>query len=104
MIELWNRKIAANRKLEAWYGPTPYLKPSPAHSLHRVGDATQGWDPVADAPFRFLLLARGMVLLPCLGLACLTPSAVSLPPPDREGRGCQTSPSGPERRAQTNPH
>jgi hypothetical protein len=33
-------------------GGPPYLSTSPTHSLHRVGDTTQGWDPVADAFFR----------------------------------------------------
>jgi hypothetical protein len=40
-------------------GIAPLLpKPSPAHSIHPVGDATQGWDPVADAPFTFYLLGQ----------------------------------------------
>jgi hypothetical protein len=72
------------------YGPTSHmnLNPSPAHSLHRVGDATQGWDPVADALFRLLLFrTRNDSPVP-VGIACLAiPSAL------QGERGAETSPS-----------
>jgi hypothetical protein len=84
-------------------GP-PYLSPSPTHSLHRVGDATQGWDPVADAPLRLRLLSRGMVLLPLMGLTRLTPLAPNPANGDGEGDGVEILPSRHERRAQTVPH
>jgi hypothetical protein len=71
--------------------PPPYLNPSPAHSIHRrVGDATQGCNPVADATFSVMLLFRGMVILPLLG-----PSLSHSPRPtpamgEREGEGVET--------------
>jgi hypothetical protein len=64
-------------------GPTSHLNPSPAHSLHRVGDATQGWDPVADGGRSFQVNAppnEEWYSCPCIGLACL-----AFPPLDREG-------------------
>jgi hypothetical protein len=74
-----------NRKKVTWTpttGPSPYLKLNPAHSPHphRVGDATQGWDPVADACFRLLLPLTRNCTPALVGLACLLS-----PPPDREG-------------------
>jgi hypothetical protein len=71
-----------NKKKVTWTptGPSPYLKSSPAHSPHRVGYATQGWDPVADARFRLLLLLTRNCTPALVGLACLLSF-----PPDREG-------------------
>jgi hypothetical protein len=91
---------------EVWppRGGPPYLSPSPTHSFHRVGDATQGWDPVADAPLRLILLSRGMVLLPLMGLTRLTPLAPTPAKGDGEGDRVGILPSRPEKRAQTVPH
>jgi hypothetical protein len=59
---------------------------------------------VADAPLRLILLFRGMILLPLMGLTRLTPLAPTPAKGDGEGDGVETLPSRPERRAQTVPH
>jgi hypothetical protein len=82
---------------------TSYMNPSQAHSLHRVGDATQGWDPVTDALFRLMLLRtrNGNGTPAPVGRACL-----AFPPPEREGAelrlhpvalkaGCRCTPTKP---------